>query len=127
MSIFSLLFTEPGRRNPSLVMAALKETCAHRLLRELRAKAGAQTNALWSTPVAVGHIWQRRFYDFVVFSEKKRVEKLRYMHRNPVKRGLVLEPQQWTWSSFRHYADGQCGPVLVNEIQKAELRIRDVA
>ena len=74
-----------------------------------------------------GHIWQRRFYDFVVFSEKKRVEKLRYLHRNPVKRGLVLEPQQWTWSSFRHYADGQCGPVLVNEIQKAELRIRDVA
>jgi hypothetical protein len=32
--------------------------------------------------------------DFVVFTEKKKVEKLRYMHRNPVKRGLVLEPQQ---------------------------------
>ena len=51
-----LLFTEPGRGNPSLVLAALKQTFAHRLLRELRAKAGAQTNALWSTPVAVGHI-----------------------------------------------------------------------
>jgi len=47
------------------------------------------------TPVAVGHIWQRRFYDFVVFAEKKRVEKLRYMHRNPVQRGLVLKPEEW--------------------------------
>ena len=30
--------------------------------------------------------------------------KLRYLHRNPVKRGLVKEPGDWKWSSFRHYA-----------------------
>jgi hypothetical protein len=24
-----------------------------------------------------GHVWQQRFYDFVVWSEAKRVEKLR--------------------------------------------------
>ncbi len=71
-----------------------------------------------------GHVWQRRFYDFVVFSEKKRAEKLRYMHRNPVERGLALEPEQWAWSSFRYYADGERGPVLVNETEKAELRVR---
>ena len=67
--------------------------------------------ALWSTPVAVGHIWQRRFYDFVVFTEKKRLEKLRYMHRNPVQRSLVLKPEKWLWSSFRHYAYGDRAPV----------------
>ena len=54
-----------------------------------------------------------RIYDFVVFNEKKRVKKLRYMHRNPVKPGLVLEPEQWG-SSFRHYANGERGPVLVS-------------
>jgi hypothetical protein len=43
----------------------------------------------------------------------------------PVKRGLVLEP--WAWSSFRHYDIGERGPVLVNETQKAELRMRKVA
>src|SRR6185437_15881007 len=32
--------------------------------------------------------WQRRYYDFNVWTEKKRVEKLRYIHRNPVRRGL---------------------------------------
>jgi putative transposase len=122
-----LLFTEPERGNPSLVLAALKQTFAHRLLRELRAKADAQTNALWSTPLAVRHIWQPRFYDFVVFTEKKRVGKLRYMHRNPVQRGLVLKPEDWLWSSFRHYAYGEPSPVLVNETKKAELHIRKVS
>jgi putative transposase len=46
--------------------------------------------------------WQRRYYDFNVFTEEKRIEKLRYMHRNPVTRGLVERPEQWPWSSFRH-------------------------
>ncbi len=41
------------------------------------------------------------------------------MHQNPVKRGLVLEPQQWAWSSFRHYEYGESGAVLVNETQTA--------
>jgi putative transposase len=122
-----LLFTEPERANLSLVLAALKQTFAHRLLRELRAKTGAQTDSLWSTPLAVGHVWQRRFYDFVVFTEKKRVEKLRYLHRNPVQRGLVLKPEEWLWSSFRHYAYGERGPVLVHETRKAELRIRKIS
>jgi hypothetical protein len=36
-------------------------------------------------------VWQARFYDFNVWTKHRRVEKLRYMHRNPVKRGLVSE------------------------------------
>jgi REP-associated tyrosine transposase len=40
--------------------------------------------------------WQPRFYDFNVWTVRKRVEKLRYMHRNLVKRGL--ENLDWkTW------------------------------
>lgn len=72
-------------------------------------------------------IWQPRFYDFVVFSEKKRVEKLRYMHRNPVKRGLVLQPEQGVWSCYRNYAYDDAGLVVVNEPQRAELRARKVS
>jgi len=36
-------------------------------------------------------------------------EKLRYMHRNPVKRELVLGPEDSDWSSFRAYLDGERG------------------
>ena len=43
-----------------------------------------------------------------------------------VQRGLVLKPEDWLWSSFRHYAYGEPGPVLVNETQKAELHIRKI-
>jgi hypothetical protein len=49
------------------------------------------------------------------------------MHRNPVVRGLVLAPEQWDCSSYRHYATGEPGPVLVNEARKAELSVRQIA
>jgi len=68
------------------------------------------------------HFWQRRFYDFVVWTEQKRVEKLNYMHQNPVKRGLVAKPEDWEWSSVRHYAYDEAGPVLVNEHLRATLK-----
>jgi REP-associated tyrosine transposase len=114
-----LLIGEPQRGDPSVVMKALKQGFARRLLARLRRTRDLNQRSLWQAPVERGRIWQPRFYDFVVFSEHKRVEKLRYMHRNPVKRGLVLEPQQWAWSSFRHYACDERGHVLVNEPQKA--------
>ncbi len=57
--------------------------------------------------------WQARYYDFNVHNEEKRVEKLRYMHRNPVKRGLVKKVEQWRWSSFLHYATGKIGIVEI--------------
>jgi REP-associated tyrosine transposase len=58
-------------------------------------------------------IWQKRFYDFNVWTERKRIEKLRYMHHNPVKRGLVEQPDQWKWSSFRAYFYRERGLVRV--------------
>ena len=48
--------------------------------------------------------WHTRYYDFNVFTHNKRVEKLNYMHRNPVTRGLVAAPEDWPHSSYRHYA-----------------------
>lgn len=50
--------------------------------------------------------WQPRYYDFNVYTSRKRIEKLRYIHRNPVRRGLCAGPEDWQWSSFRHYATG---------------------
>jgi putative transposase len=121
-----LLIGEPQRGDPSLVMKALKQGFARRLLGRLRRVKSNQLS-LWQESVERGRIWQPRFYDFVVFSEHKRVEKLRYMHRNPVKRGLVLAPEQWEWSSFRYYAYNEPSPVMVDEPQKAELRIREIS
>jgi putative transposase len=57
--------------------------------------------------------WQAHYYDFNVSSHEKFVEKLRYIHRNPVRRGLVAKPEDWAWSSFRHYQTGVRGTVEI--------------
>jgi len=55
--------------------------------------------------------WQLNYYDFNVFTQKKFSEKLQYIHRNPVTRGLVENPEDWPWSSYRHWLTGEPGPV----------------
>ena len=44
--------------------------------------------------------WQDRYYDFNVFTPSKRVEKIKYIHLNPVTRGLVADPESWPHSSY---------------------------
>ena len=51
-----------------------------RLLAQQRRRRGPQQLSLFEH--APRHVWQARFYDFNVWTERKRIEKLRYMHRN---------------------------------------------
>ena len=102
-----LLLSEPERKNLALVLQMLKQMVSRKLggppYRE--AKGGEKEPRPMSTP-----FWQARYYDFNVWSEQKRIEKLRYIHRNPIRRGLVQKPEDWRWSSFRHYLTGEpCG------------------
>ena len=53
--------------------------------------------------------WQKRYYDFNIFTMQKWREKLNYIHENPVRRGLVRSAPEWAWSSARHYATGEVG------------------
>jgi len=48
-------------------------------------------------------IWQPRYYDFNIESDKKHNEKLDYMHANPVVAGLCEAESSWLWSSARFY------------------------
>ena len=60
-------------------------------------------------------VWQPRYYDFNVYSPRKLEEKLRYMHENPVRRGLVEKAIQWRWSSARHYELGRTVGVPIHK------------
>jgi putative transposase len=71
--------------------------------------------------------WQARYYDFNVFSNEKRTEKLRYIHRNPVSRGLVHRPEDYRWSSFNHYAIGEPSSIEIESERTASLRERNKA
>lgn len=81
-----MLLTEPKRATLARAIQSLKQSASQKL-------NGHE-----------GRFWQVRYYDFNVFNAKKRVEKLKYIHRNPVTRGLIEKPEDWPWSSYRHYA-----------------------
>jgi putative transposase len=115
---FHLLVSEPQLRTLSTVMQALKLGFSRRWLSPRRALL---QSTLWPLP---RRIWQARFYDFNVWTERKRIEKLRYMHRNPLKRGLVDSPEQWRWSSFRFYLCGEPGLVKINDTDILLMRVR---
>ena len=87
------------------------------------ARRNAQTDLFEQ---AAEHVWQTRYYDFNVCTARKRIEKLRYIHRNPVKRGLVEAPELWRWSSFRAYAYQEKGAVRLNEWSAHKLKFREV-
>jgi len=67
-------------------------------------------------------LWQRRYYDFNVSSPEKYTEKIKYIHRNPVVRGLVAKPEEYPWSSFNHYATGEPGPIEIESDWTARRR-----
>jgi putative transposase len=102
-----LLISEPERKTLRIAIQMLKQ----RVSQKLRGKS--------PTP-----FWQLRYYDFNVWSERKRVEKLRYLHRNPVTRGLVAAPEDWPWSSFRHYLTGEESVVEIESRWTAQNRER---
>ena len=102
-----LLISEPERAKLSTSLQMLKQN----VLRKLRLPEGSP-------------FWEPRYYDFNVWGEAKRVQKLRYIHRNPVRRDLVARPEDWKWSSFVHYAIGVDGFVEIESEWTATKRER---
>ena len=90
-----LLISEPEAGELASAIQAIKQSVSRKLIGERE------------------HFWQKRYYDFNVWNYEKKIEKLKYIHRNPVKRGLVARPEDWKWSSFLHYATGVEGVVEI--------------
>ena len=83
-----------------LLLSEPPETKLEDVLRALKTQTSRQLKG--SRP----HFWQTRYYDFNILTYPKFTEKLRYMHRNPVTRGLVTHPEDYPWSSYRHWLTG---------------------
>jgi putative transposase len=119
-----LLISEPRIGDPSIVVQAVKLGFVQRVRNGQQNPHVSQGTRDMGHPPASTHIWQRRFYDFNVWSQQKEVEKLKYIHRNPVVRGLVEKPDDWRWSSYRSYAYGEDGLVRINDWKWWEEKIR---
>ena len=100
-----LLIGESTKGVPSTVVHSLKLRVSKRMRRGIRRKSSSQRMLPFREGETVPpQFWQKRFYDFNVYSPAKRREKLEYMHRNPVTRGLVKDPKDWVWSSYSSYS-----------------------
>src|SRR5712692_8366924 len=104
-----VLLSEPQQDTLADALKSLKQGVSRRLIGEAE------------------HFWQKRYYDFNIRNYPQFVEKLRYIHRNPVKQGLCERPEDWRWSSFRHYATGAEERVEIESEWTARKRERAAA
>jgi putative transposase len=50
------------------------------------------------------HVWQRRYWEHAIRDEQDLRRHVDYIHFNPVKHGLVAEPEAWPYSTYHRYA-----------------------
>ena len=113
-----LLLSEPGKGTLSKVVQVVKQRVSRALRKKKRRSFRGQLRLPFSGErSAPKRFWQRRFYDFNVWSHGKRKEKLNYMHANPVTRKLVKHPKEWAWSSWSFYEKGQEGMISMDCVE----------
>ena len=48
-----------------------------------------------------GAVWRKEFFDHMLRSHEHLEELVRYIHDNPVRRGLVSPAEEWAFSSWQ--------------------------
>jgi putative transposase len=111
-----------------LIRPDLPRSPVHLLLRTIKTSVAKRVLNRWREldakvlPRLVDSRGQTRFwqrgggYDRNIFSRDELVEKGRYIHENPVRRGLVTEPNQWPWSSALWYNGDRDSPIQITHI-----------
>lgn len=52
---------------------------------------------------SVHQLWQEGFHPKHIYSTNMMIQKIEYIHQNPVKRGFVDHQEDWRYSSARNY------------------------
>jgi REP element-mobilizing transposase RayT len=80
------------------IINIFKQKKRTRLLRQLKnAKLTYKTES-------THQIWQEGFHPKQIIGDDMIIQKVEYIHKNPVKRGYVDHPEDWRYSSARNYA-----------------------
>jgi len=93
---------EPTRSDISYVVKRIKEASARKRNTYLKRS---------------GKFWQKGFYDFNIYSEEKFVQKLNYIHNNPVQAGLINNPKDWLYPSFQNYYSDNESVIKIDRIE----------
>ncbi len=79
----------------------------------LRKRYGRRYN---NSARSVDQVWETRYADTHIYDQARIEERLRFMHEQPVKAGLVASPTEWEWSSARSYKGMDEGVVTVDRV-----------
>ena|SRR6185295_1924323 len=98
-----LLTDSPSK--PSVVLQYIKGIIGHRVIDYLKAQNYESSlrklrHADWKRNHRFS-LWQHDSDIFSVTSESKFMEKVKYIHQNPVRGGLVEHAEDYRWSSIR--------------------------
>lgn len=77
------------------------ETPDGNLSRGMRQLNGVYTQSFNRRHSRVGHVFQGRYKAILVEKESYLLELARYVVLNPVRAQLVVEAEEWAWSSYR--------------------------
>jgi putative transposase len=111
-----LLLSEPANATISDVLQVLKQRISQKMRARGKCLSRKQLQLKFVDADEAPRFWQRRFYDFNVWSHEKKIEKLHYMHANPVRQRLVEHPKDWPWSSFSFYAKDEPGLIGIDPV-----------
>jgi putative transposase len=114
---FHIIWHVPAKPGISKIMQLFKGRTAKKILCELRNQSDFNMGSI-TRPDGHASLWQRRFYDYNLITEHKFIEKLEYIHANPVKWGLVDDPADWPYSSYRSWHDL---PGVILEVDRFEV------
>ena len=103
-----LLISEPKQGTIATVIQSLKVASFRYQKTHICQKMADMGHEAAGSP-----FWQRRYYDRNIRDHEEFIAALKYIHRNPVKRGLVSKPEDWPWSSYRQYATGEVETVEI--------------
>lgn len=112
-----------GERSPSDTLRFLKGISARRVIGYLKEQGHESSLAKLRTANRRGSIshslWQHHSNSLFIFSESKLMEKVNYIHLNPVRAGLAELPAEFRFSSARIWQGCAAGdePLIV-DLQK---------
>jgi REP element-mobilizing transposase RayT len=104
-----LVLDPPAGIKLGVVIGQMKARVAHTVMPALRDRL--------LRPDGHPALWERRCYDHNCRSILTVREKIIYCHNNPVRRGLVGNPGDWLWSSYRWYQGGSNSPLDIDGIE----------
>ena len=109
-----LLMSKPPKAEVATVLQMLKQRVSWKMRKKQKSEALGQLRLEFTEEIELRSFWQARYYDFNVYKVHKLREKLRYMHANPVERGLVSDPGNRPWSSWGFYQKGEAGLAAID-------------